>query len=348
MYTIASTQVSEKMKSKLYLFLVEQGDFEVEKEDVINSNDFMVIVCDEDDEIIASAKLEDNIVKWVAIERQSRGNDLASMLIKKIREYAFNNAIDHLMLYTEPKNRYLFEGLMFYKAAQTKSVILMESQKDAMERYIKKIKNEGENKLRHSSSLDVNQRYNILVGSIVMNCNPFTLGHRYLVERASSECDMVYVFVLSEDKSYFTANDRFELVKRGTSDLNNVVVVQTGPYLVSQATFPDYFINSDEVSEDIHCELDIEIFSNHFAKSLGISRRYIGTEPYSKVTARYNEILIEELPKHDISVVEIPRKELGDEPISASRVRELFQSGNMEEIKKVVPISTFEYLMSMI
>lgn len=53
------------------------------------------------------------------------------------------------------------------------------------------------------------------IGSIVMNCNPFTLGHRYLVEEASRQSDLLYIFVVEEDKSDFPFEDRFNMVKAG-------------------------------------------------------------------------------------------------------------------------------------
>ena len=36
-----------------------------------------------------------------------------------------------------------------------------------------------------------------------MNCNPFTLGHKYIVEKAARENDNVIIFVVEEDKSSF-------------------------------------------------------------------------------------------------------------------------------------------------
>ena len=181
------------------------------------------------------------------------------------------------------------------------------------------------------------------VGALVMNCNPFTKGHQYLIEAAAKECQRVYVFVLSEDKSQFSAKDRMEMVKLGTSHIPNVTVLPTGPYLISSATFPTYFLKDRESAQQVHCLLDIEIFCRYYAPRLGISRRYVGTEPLSPMTAQYNEALKENLPQKGIRVIEVPRLEL-DVPISASAVRTALKAGDENTLKAILPQSTYDYL----
>jgi [citrate (pro-3S)-lyase] ligase len=179
------------------------------------------------------------------------------------------------------------------------------------------------------------------IGAAVMNCNPFTLGHRYLIETAAKECDHVYVFVLSEDQSRFSTHDRMEMVRLGTADLANVTVLPTGPYLISNATFPTYFLKDREGASQVHCKLDIAIFENYFVPKFGITHRYVGTEPLSPVTAQYNEALKENLKK--VTLVEIPRLETGTVPVSASAVRSALDAG--EDIRKLVPESTYQYVI---
>ncbi len=74
-----------------------------------------------------------------------------------------------------------------------------------------------------------------------MNCNPFTLGHRYLIETCAEKCDMLIVFVVQEDKSYFLFEDRLSLVQEGCSDLENVCVTGSGEFILSSLTFSEYF-----------------------------------------------------------------------------------------------------------
>ncbi|MBQ9442198.1 MAG: [Selenomonadaceae bacterium] len=74
-----------------------------------------------------------------------------------------------------------------------------------------------------------------------MNCNPFTLGHEYLIEYASKKVKKLYIFVVEEDKSEFKFADRFELVKRGVKKFSNVEVLPSGKFIISQQTFSGYF-----------------------------------------------------------------------------------------------------------
>lgn len=173
------------------------------------------------------------------------------------------------------------------------------------------------------------------IGSAVMNCNPFTLGHRYLIETAASQCDHLYVFLLSEDKSHFSAYDRLEMAKVGTADLPNVTILPTGPYLISSATFPGYFLK-DRDKAQAHCDLDIAVFVKHFIPHFGITCRFVGTEPFSPLTEQYNRALKEQL---SIPLIELPRLEQDGMAVSASQVRKL-----LPHIKTLVPTSTYTYL----
>ena len=191
-------------------------------------------------------------------------------------------------------------------------------------------------------------------GAAVMNCNPFTLGHRYLIEEAAKQCDVLYVFVVSEEASEFSFEERLELVKKGCADLDNVFVAQTGPYLVSKASFPQYFIKDKMEVSRIKCELDLEIFSGIFAKELGISKRFFGSEPLSETTRKYNEAMKIYLPKKGIEAIEVERAEALGEPISASRVRMLFDELKdakadakdvSQKLRLLLPEASFDFLM---
>ena len=182
------------------------------------------------------------------------------------------------------------------------------------------------------------------IGGIVMNCNPFTLGHRYLIESSANKCAHLYIFVVEEDKSVFPFDDRIELVKRGIADLSNVTVLPSGKFIISQLTFTDYFNKSKLQDKAIDPSFDIELFSREIAPSLGITVRFAGEEPLDKVTNQYNETMNRILPQHGIKFEVIPRKESGNEVISASRVRKLLKEKNFDAIAKIVPPSTLKYL----
>ena len=283
----------------------------------------------ENDEIIASGSRYGNLLKCIAVDENHRGEDLTATVLTTLRQDAFENGFSHLFLYTKPDNKLLFSSLFFYPIAQTDSVLLMENKKGGIDEFLKNLPCE---------------KISGKVGALVMNCNPFTLGHRYLAETASRECDRVYIFVLSEDKSRFSAKDRMEMVKRGTKDLENVTVLPTGPYLISSATFPTYFLKETSDISDVQCRLDIEIFAKYFVPKFSITHRYVGSEPLCPVTKSYNRILARNLPEHNVELIEIARKEEAGSPISASLVRKLIDNGKIEEAKKLLPKTTVEYL----
>lgn len=184
------------------------------------------------------------------------------------------------------------------------------------------------------------------IGSIIMNCNPFTYGHRYLIEEALKIVDFLIIFVVEEDKSVFSFNKRFAMVYDGTSDLNNVMVVPSGPFILSQTTFPEYFIK--EADEDItqNAENDITFFAERIAPKLNIRYRFVGEEPEDLVTNEYNSAMKRILPKNGIELVEIPRKKLNKHYISASLVRKYYEDYDEEKLYKLVPKTTLEILFS--
>ena len=283
----------------------------------------------DDDKIVATGSLDGNICKCIAVDPAYQGEGLTATVITQLRQEAFRQGLRHLFLYTKPKNRFLFEGLSCYRVAETADTLLMENVKGGVQQFVAQLprpENPG------------------TVGAIVANCNPFTLGHRYLVEQAAAQVDTLHLFVLSEDKSFFPAKDRLMLVQQGVADLKNVLVHPTGDYLISAATFPTYFIKDKDRIPEIRCQLDLEVFANHFAPALGITRRFVGTEPLCAVTDAYNRQMLDILPKKGIEVTLVPRKEQDGAPISASRVRALLEAQDWAALETLVPPTTLDYL----
>ncbi len=182
------------------------------------------------------------------------------------------------------------------------------------------------------------------IGAIVMNCNPFTLGHRYLIECALKRVDRLFIFVVQEDTSEFSFEDRYEMVKLGTQDLKRITILPSGNYIISRKTFPAYSQKAELQEEIVDPSFDIELFGTKIAPALGINIRFAGQEPLDKVTKQYNEAMAETLPRYGIEFVEIPRKEIANEVISASRVRYLLKEHKVEALKEIVPTSTYLYI----
>ena len=285
----------------------------------------------EDDKLIATGSRDGNVLKYLAVDSAYRGQDLTASVLTNLRQNAFRAGFDQLFLYTKPENEWMFTSLFFHSVAKTKNVLLMESNPSGIQSFLSSLpekKAEGK------------------IGSLVMNCNPFTKGHLYLAEFAAKTCDWVYVFVLSEDKSEFSAKDRLEMVKLGTTHIPNLTVLPTGPYLISAATFPTYFIKDRNNAENVQCLLDIAVFCDHFVPKYHITHRFVGTEPNCLVTDAYNRALAENLPGRGICLEQIPRLEIGGQPVSASTVRALLKQGHLAQAKAFLPETTWNYLQT--
>lgn len=283
----------------------------------------------ENEKLIATAQRYENLIKCVAVDKEYRGEGITASLITELKKDAGKNGIHHLFLYTKPENKPMFSDLFFYPVSQTENVLLMEDKKDGIVNFLNQFPKEKRNGQN---------------GCIVANCNPFTLGHLYLMEKASSMCDNLYIFVVSEDKSFFEFEERFKMVKDGTKHLKNVTVLPTGPYLISMATFPDYFLKKGSNISKIKCRLDIEIFTKYYAPYFNIKMRFVGTEPYCTVTNEYNNELKNLLPQKNIALYEIERKQVAGIPISASMVRDFIVEEDITSLRESVPLTTYKII----
>ena len=181
--------------------------------------------------------------------------------------------------------------------------------------------------------------------AVVMNANPFTMGHRHLIEQAARENDWVHLFLLSEEAGPIPFAVRRRLVREGTEDLPNVILHDSGPYIISSATFPSYFLRDEDAAILAHARLDLAVFGK-IAAALGIESRYVGEEKSSHVTALYNETMAQELPALGIRFREIPRLALRGETVSASSVRQAIHDGDLASAAFMLPESSLRYFES--
>lgn len=215
-----------------------------------------------------------------------------------------------------------------------KGEILSEEQRDQINCYIKKIK------VQTYTGKDI-------IGSVVLNGNPFTLGHQYLIEYAANQVDFLYVFVVEENKSYFQFQDRFKMIVAGTKHLKNITVVPSGRFIASLQTLAVYFVKEESVDVEIDATQDLEIFSRYIACPLHITVRFVGEEPLDNITRQYNQQMEQILKLHSIKMVEIPRKEIQNGIISASKVRKYIELKKHDAIREIVPRTTYDYLNKM-
>jgi len=290
---------------------------------------FTTVLMDDDD-IAATGSLDGSTIKCVAVSAAHQGEDLTARIMTVLFQEAAQQGREHLMLYTKPQNGHLFAPLGFHPVIRTQGCLLMENRRGGLEQHISGMK----------------RTQGTPVGCIVANCDPFTMGHRYLIETAARECAFVHVFILSEDRGMFSAGERLEMARRGTADMPNVLISPTGPYMVSSSTFPTYFMKDKAQSSEIHCELDVRLFGERIAHALAITRRYVGKEPFCAVTAQYNRMLKAMLPQYGVEVIELERFAVSGEAVSASRIRSLIREKRFESLKAVLPESSLKLIQS--
>ncbi|MCH4890680.1 [citrate (pro-3S)-lyase] ligase [Acidaminobacter sp. JC074] len=279
-------------------------------------------------EIIATGAIKGKVLKCIAVREHGGNliNKVMTHLINRVNELGYNDCF----IYTKPSVYKSFEFLGFKKIAVTENVVLMENSLDGFKVFLNNLK------------LYKKKGYS---GAVVVNCNPFTLGHRHLIEYASNLCDHLHVFLVWEDASTFSKEVRYNLVAKGISHLKNVSLHKGMDYIISNATFPSYFLKDDVDVIKEQIKLDLNIFES-IAEVLNITHRFIGQEPFNPVTNMYNRLMAQELSKKNIQVTEIKRKAVDGEIISASKVRELIAKGSICEVKTFVPNSTYNFLLS--
>lgn len=327
---------------------------------------YYAAVTDDDGEMIAGGGLKGNVIKCVAVDDAHKGEAIANTLISHLIAHANEEGHSNVMLFTKPKNRQLFESLSFRLLAEAPEAVLMETGIGGinnMVEQLKKIKEEGEVCKENNQECKKEEKTNLNIttpqhlnpsipqplnpstprrGVVVMNSNPFTLGHRYLIEQAAKQVERLFVMVVREDCSLFAYAERKAMVEQGVAHLENVTVIDGSEYAISQATFPTYFLKRLDDAADTQMLLDLNLFRRHIAPALGATVRFVGTEPTDQLTRRYNELMHEVLT----DVREISRLEKDGNAVSASRVRKAMEQGDMSTIRQLVPPTTLPYIIA--
>ena len=296
--------------------------------------DYICAMYDDDYNVIATGSCFKNTLRCFAVSHAHQGEGLLNQIVTHLIEYQLSRGNLHLFLYTKTDAAKFFGDLGFYEIARVSgTLVFMENRRDGFARYLEGLRAES------GGSFSENEKP---VGAVVMNANPFTNGHLYLAEKAAAECSVLHLFMVSEDASLVPFAVRKRLIMEGTAHLKNVIYHESGPYIISSATFPSYFLKDEAAVIDGHARLDIAVFSK-IAEALGITRRYVGEEKSSVVTGLYNGIMASELPKAGVECRVIPRAESGGRAISASTVRTYLKEGDFESLRPLVPETTYRY-----
>ena len=332
--TISPIYPGDKYSNKIILQLLNAEGIKRDR-----NLDYTCAAYDSDYNIIGTGSCFGNTLRCLAVSHEHRGEGLTNKIISHLIQYQFERGNYHLFIYTKYTTYHLFKDLGFYEIVRIKDqIVFMENKKTGFNDYLNTLKKNNIN------NIDTNKKR---IAAIVMNANPFTLGHQYLIEKASKENDILHLFIVSEDKSIVPFAVRKKLIKEGTSHLNNIIYHDAGPYIISSSTFPSYFQKDEKDVIESHANLDIEIFVK-IAKVLNINVRYVGEEPTSLVTGIYNQMMKKKLPENGIECVIVPRKvnKEGNEAISASDVRKAIKEGQFDKMKNMVPECTYKFFMS--
>ena len=310
---------------------------------------YAALVDETTDEIVAGGGLKGGVIKCVAVADGHKGEAVANQIVSHLIAQANADGHQCVKLFTKPQNRQMFESMSFRLLAEAPKAILMETGIGGIKRYCEelesekgKVKSEKSNCELHHPNPSTPQPIMPQSGIIIMNCNPFTLGHRYLIEQAAQQVDTLYILVVGEDCSMFGYDERKAMIVRGVAHINNVVVCDGSEYSISATTFPTYFLKSLSDASDTQMTLDIDLYRRHIAPALGATVRFVGTEPDDPLTRRYNELMKSMLP----DVHEVARLQQSGVAVSASRVRKAIVENHLALAARLVPPTTVPYIVA--
>lgn len=309
---------------------------------------YVVVTRDEDsDEILAGGGLDGNVIKCVAVSESARSEGLMNILVSRLISISREEGCECVKAFTKPENVGIFKSLGFSLLASSPKAVLMENGRGGLPeyvRYLRSLARPGRN------------------GAIVMNANPFTKGHRWLIGQAAAKVDNLYVIVVKEDRSRFSYAERKAMIEAGCAGIHNVVVCEGSDYAISAATFPTYFLKRLDDATDTQIALDLDLFVNHIAAPLGVTVRFAGSEPEDALTRRYNELMAKTFDgtlrqaslasgtlrqaQRPIHFVEIPRLEANAKPISASALRRALDTGDLEAAIEYAHPASVPYLIA--
>ena len=283
-----------------------------------------------DDQLVATGSYYQNILKNLVVCKDFQSENLLTKVVQHLMSRLAEEGKYHYFVYTKPENQTIFCSLGFQTIVETSEIVFMEQGFPNFKDYLLML----EKKKKPGSG-----------SGIVMNANPFTIGHEYLVETASKQSEQVYVFVLSEDRSEFSFDERFEMVKQGVKHLANVTVLPTNDYLVSSATFPSYFLKDRAIENvaDKQAAIDAQIFKERIAPVLDIRTRFVGEEPYSKVTEIYNQSM-EKVFKDVLDLIVIPRVGVDGDIITGTKTRMAIKMHDDKQLVNYLPLVIYNYL----
>ena len=278
--------------SQVEAFLAQSG---LRLEDV----DHYYVFQSPDGRILAGAGYKADVIKCVAVAPSVRSEGYLTPLISRIIS---DSGLVNFKVFTKPEYQVVFESLGFRLLAQAPEAVFMEMGR-GLEKYCEYLRGCA----RPGRS-----------GVVVMNANPFTLGHLYLLEQASKQVDTLFVIPVKEDLSEFPYAERLAMIKAASAHLASeknyflgrcpknqfssdntspthadaaIIVLDGSAYTISAATFPTYFLKDLSTAAETQMRLDLDLFERWIMPALGATVRFVGSEPLDPMTARYNSLM---------------------------------------------------------
>ena len=314
-----------------------------------------------DGSILAGAGIKADIIKCVAVAPSARSEGFMLPLLSRVVSDAAAKGIMNLKVFTKPENREIFESIGFKVLASAPKAILMENGR-GLEKYCEYLHSQRKPDARKC-------------GVIVMNANPFTLGHKYLIEKALEQVDHLFVIPVKEDASAFPYLERIAMIRAAVQPDSSVMPDSDRASALPSAE-QNYFSGrcpknqfSSANASPAHADARITVlegsdycisaatFPTYFLKDLSdaaetqmrldidLFERHI--MPALGATVRFvgSEPLDPLTARYNAlmhNAVVIPRLEA----ISASRVRAAIEAGDYASAAALCPVTTHPYLLA--
>jgi [citrate (pro-3S)-lyase] ligase len=315
--------LSERDRLEARTLIESEGlRFETDADDIVGLYD--------GERLVATGSRAGYVLKMLAIAPSQQGGDALGELVTLLMQRGMDAGHETFFVYTRPEHAPSFERLNFRLLVTHGMAALLEIGLGIRE-YLD----------THRALVRPGRN-----GAIVVNANPFTLGHLHLAETAARRVDHLYLFVVREDRSVFPFAARLRLAREATAHLPNVLVLETSRYAVSAGTFPSYFLKRLDDAALLQMQFDVRLFGSVLAPPFSVRARFVGDEPYCATTAAYNRTMAEVLGEYEIAWTQIPRLAHGGAAISASRVRECLGRGDLDRVASWAPPATMAFLRS--
>ena len=320
-YTIKDCILKHELEDVKHLLLSLDLTYETATE---------TIMVYDDDKLIGTGSIDQNVIKMIGVLPLYQGQNITSLIMSELTQRLYQKGIFKFFLYTQPKSKTMFSSFDLNLVVETHDIVMFENKLNPISKVLNELKQQLPQKKKSRAAL-------------VMNCNPMTNGHLYLIEKATQENDDVLIFLVEENRSVFSFEQRYHMVEQSIKHLDNIILIPSGPYIISSITFPTYFLKSLSLASMSYMMLDAIIFKQYFMPILDIDYRYVGDEPLDPMTSAYNNTLKSIL---GLKLKIIERKTINDQIISASYVRKLAQEKRYDIIKTIVPKATYDFLVS--